>query len=118
MADEENTLAGRTRPRVYVVERQAHDYAPAEVYGDLVFMDTQRLAPDAPNDPNDYNVRILYQLKRELNEYVPGLDFVVPTGAPQKLLLVGMALSGHGRAHRVLGWDARSQRYLQYTLVA
>lgn len=107
----------RARPRVYVIEQQAYDYAAAEVFGDIVYMNVQRMAPDTPNATSrEFNQKIRHQIARELSEYVSGLDFIVPTGAPQKILAVGGHLASIGQWHNVLGWDARQQRYLHYVL--
>lgn len=100
--------------RVYVVEQQPFDYTPATAYGDLYFLDSQKLAPNAPNAPDTWNRSVIHNLRRELAGYVPGYDFVVPTGAPSRMLVVGMLLAERGNTHRMLGWDNRTQRYLEY----
>jgi hypothetical protein len=107
----------KARPRVYVVEQQPFDYSPAQVFGDTHFMDVQRLAPDAPGAGLGFNSRVLQQIRRELSEYVPGIDYIVPTGAPAKLMAVGAVLKEKSANHNVLGWDAKTQRYLHYVLV-
>lgn len=105
------------RPRVYIVEQQAFDYSPASAYGDVLFMDVQKLAPDAPGAGSAFNSKVLQQIRRELSQYVPGIDYIVPTGAPVKLLAVGAVLKEKAPSHNVLGWDGRSQRYLHYVMV-
>jgi len=107
----------KARPRVYVVEQQPFDYAPASVYGEPIFMDVQKLAPEATGAGNGWNTKILQQIRRELSQYVPGHDFLIPTGAPIKLLVVGAVLKEKGPTHNILGWDGRSQRYLHYVMV-
>ena len=107
----------KARPRVYVVEQQPFDYAPASAYGEPIFMDVQKLAPEATGAGNGWNTKILQQIRRELSQYVPGHDYIVPTGAPTKLLAVGAVLKEKGPSHNVLGWDGRTQRYLHYVMV-
>ena len=107
----------KARPRVYVVEQQPFDYAPASAYGDILFMDVQKLAPDAPGAGDGFNSRVLQQIRRELSQYVPGIDFLIPTGSPVKLLAVGAVLKEKAPNHNVLGWDGRTQRYLHYRMV-
>jgi hypothetical protein len=80
-------------------------------------MDVQKLAPDAPGAGTGWNGKILQQIRRELSQYVPGVDYIVPTGAPAKLLAVGAVLKEKGATHNVLGWDGRTQRYLHYVMV-
>lgn len=103
--------------RVFVVEQQAFDYSPASAYGKLEFLSSIRLAPDAPSAGNDFNSKVLYQLRRELSDYVAGIDYIIPTGSPVKMLVVGAVLRDKGNTHNVLGWDARTQRYLHYVIV-
>jgi hypothetical protein len=110
-------MQDEAKVRVYVVEQQPFDYAPASAYGDILFMDVQKLAPDSPSAGHSYNSRILTQIRRELSQYVPGIDFIVPTGSPAKMLVVGAVLKEKGPTHNVLGWDSRTQRYLHYVVV-
>lgn len=107
----------KARPRVYIVEQQPFNYSPADAFGDILFMDVQRLAPETPGAGTGWNSKILSQIRRELANYVPTIDFVVPTGSPAKLLAVGAALKEKGSIHNVLGWDGRTQRYIHYVMV-
>ncbi len=99
---------------VYVVEQQPFNYEPAAKYGTLYFLASARLAPKTPTGYNAHNESLIHRLKRELNDYAPGRDYIIPTGQPSKLLLVGMLLAQLGPRHRLLGWDARLQDYLEY----
>jgi len=103
-------------PMVYVVDQQPFDYSPAAAFGTLYFMRSVRLAPSAPNDRNEWNTNAIKQLRGELRDYIPGRDYVIPTGAPTKMLLVGMLLAQLGPTHKLLGWDARAQKYHCYEL--
>lgn len=103
-------------PTVYVVQQQPFDYSPAAEYGTLYFLKEAKLAPVAPNDNNQWNANVIRNLRQELSAYVPGRDYVIPTGAPTKMLLVGMLLSQMGSYHRLLGWDQRAQKYHLYEL--
>lgn len=101
---------------VYVVEQQPFDYSPATVYGQLSFMESKKLAPMSPNAPDRWNANILAQIRKDLMDYVPGVDLILPTGAPTRMVLVGMVLAEKGSKHRLLGWDGHSQRYLEYVI--
>lgn len=102
------------RPTVYVVEHGAYDYTPAEVFGVLRFIDAKPLAPRSPNAPDTWNKGVVHQIRKELADYLAGFDFVIPTGSPSRMLLAGMLLAEKGKNHRILKWDGRTQRYLQY----
>ena len=102
------------KPKVFVLEQQPFDYSPATAYGELTFLKSSRLAPSAPGAPDNWNKGVVSSLRKELADYVPNLDYIVPTGAPNRLVVVGMLLRELGPRHRLLGWDARTQRYLEY----
>jgi hypothetical protein len=104
------------KPRVYIIEQQAFDYSPATVFGIPFFMNFQPLAPAGGGAPESWNQISMHQARKELAEYVPGMDYIVPTGKPAKMLAVGMLLAEKGKRHRVLGWDARTQRYLEFII--
>lgn len=101
-------------PRVFVIEQQPFDYTPATVYGTLHFMEASRLAPHAPNAPGHWNKSVINQMQAELNHYEPGVDYIIPTGSPVRMMLAGMMLAKKGNRHKFLGWDNRSRRYLEY----
>lgn len=105
------------RPTVYVVEQQPFDYTSAEAYGQLKFLEAKKLAPDAPSAGNVYNSGVVHQIRRELGAYVAGYDYVIPTGSPSRMLVVGMVLAEKGKRHQLLGWDGRTSRYMEYTVV-
>lgn len=109
-----NAEAQRVRPTVYVVEQQAYDYTSAEVFGELRFIEAKPLAPQSPGAPDTWNRGVVHQIRKELAEYMAGYDFVVPTGSPSRMILAGMLLAEKGKKHKILKWDGRTQRYLQY----
>ncbi len=104
------------KPTVYVVEQQPFDYTSATVYGELMFLESPRLAPHAPNAPDTWNKSVLNHMSAELKNYRPGEDYIVPTGSPVRMMLAGMILAKKGAKHKFLGWDNRSRRYLEYVI--
>jgi len=119
-----NVVTGRRKPIVFIVEHQPFDYSHAETYGDFQVLKADKLAPNAPDD--DHNTDVLASLRRQLGQYSPGYDYVIPTGAPSRIMVIGMLLAERvdeymrrsgGNIHNILGWDAKTQRYLNYKLV-
>lgn len=102
------------RPLVYIIEQQPFNYSAAEVYGQLMFLSAKKLAPYSLSPL--WNNEVLRSLRHELADYVPEYDFIVPTGAPNRILLVGMLLKERGSKHKILGWDAKQQRYIEYLI--
>lgn len=104
-------------PVIFVIEQQPFDYSSAMAFGgELKFMDPLRMAPIAPSTTDSWNDRVLHRMRKELADYVPGYDYVVPTGAPNRMMLAGMLLAEKGKRHKILGWDAKTQRYLEYVI--
>ncbi len=103
-------------PRVFIVEQQPFDYTPATVFGHLEFLEADHLAPNAPNAPDTWNRRVVHTLQKGLSDYVADYDYVIPTGAPSRMLVVGMLLATKGKIHRILGWDNRQRRYMEYKI--
>lgn len=110
----------RETAKVFIVERMPFDYAAAAAFGELDFLEGARLAPDAPGDTtmSPWNHHLVSALQHRLAEYIPGLDYVIPTGSPVKIMVVGMILAAKGGVHKILKWDDRTQRYLLHTLGA
>lgn len=104
------------RPIVYVTEVRALDFSPAQVYGDIRVLELGRPIPYTEGLPNNVavNSQLVHRIRRELANYIPGHDFVCPTGAPTTMAAVGMVLGGIKGRHRLLGWDNHARRYLEY----
>lgn len=98
-------------PMVYIVSQQPFDYTPAAAYGVVYFMKPLKLAPSITGDEGRYNISLLREARKELQDYRPGVDYIVPTGAPAGLLVIGMILAQIGQSHKLLQWDARQQKY-------
>lgn len=105
----------RSRPPVvWVVEQGPFDYSPARVFGDEIrIINADKLSPNAESS---WHLKTIAQMRKALADYIPELDYVIPTGRPVRMMLVGMLLKERGNVHRLLGWDDRSQRYLEYIL--
>ena len=100
---------------VWVVEQGTFDYSPARVFGDDIrVLTADKLTPNAPNA--SWHDKAIQQLRRELADYIPGRDFIIPTGRPVRMMLVAMILREKGDRHNLLGWDDKTQRYFLYEL--
>lgn len=104
-------------PIVFVLEQMPFDFTPAEAFGAVRFLETRKISPAIPTHTNSWNNEVADSIRRQLEDYVPGHDFIIPTGSPMKLMIAGAVLSQMvGPAHKILGWDARSARYIEYPL--
>lgn len=102
-------------PIVWVIEQAAFDYSPAYVYGkDIRPIVADRLTPSAPD--STWHAKTISQMRRAFADYIPDLDFVIPTGSPVRMMLAAMVMKERGDVHNILGWDAKTARYMLYTL--
>jgi len=101
------------RSRVYVMDMNSYDYTPAEAYGDLVMLRAEHLAPGIALD-DSWNAGIVTSLRKQLLDYRPMTDYLIPTGKPLKIVLISMLAVERGSRHRILAWDQKYYRYIQH----
>lgn len=101
-------------PIVWVVEKASFDYSPARVYGQTIrAIEADQLSPNADASWHDKTIQ---QVRKALSDYIPGIDYIIPTGKPVRMMLVGLILRERGDVHNFLGWDDRTQRYFVYEI--
>lgn len=101
-------------PIAWVVEQSPFDYSPARVFAPTI----KPIIADAltPNADSDWHQHSIHQMRKAFADYIPGLDFVIPTGRPVRMMLAGMIMRECGNYHKLLGWDDKQQRYFLYEL--
>ncbi len=101
-------------PIVWVVEQGEFDYSPALVFGrEIKLITADKMTPNADAS---WHAKVIQQMRKGFSEYIPGLDFVIPTGRPVRMMLAAMVMRERGDRHKLLGWDDRTQRYFLYEL--
>jgi hypothetical protein len=106
----ENTAVAR-KPRVWVLDQNAFDYSPAEAYGEIVSL---RSAAFSSGAGDDWNREIIHSIRKQLIDYVPMEDYLIPTGKPLKMCAISLILRDFGDKHLFLAWDAMHYRYVKY----
>lgn len=101
------------RPRVFVTQEGPHDYMPAQRFGDVVFMSHDEISPFAESRRN---AEIVEQLRLSMVDYIPGYDYILPSGSPVTIAHVFMLASRSGDSHRVLKWDNRAHAYNEFSV--
>ena len=103
-----------SKSRVFVLmnSRNRH-FDPAEEYGDLeyVLKTTDELYPD--NDRLKSDV-VASKIEDALSDFNPKRDYVLLTGDPAALALLGSVMQricGNGRKVRLLKWDNVDKQY-------
>jgi len=99
---------------VFVTQEQAHiNYAMAESFGDIVFVS----ANDVPTVSNSLRTEgLLRSMRSVMREYIPGRDYILPSGSPLNIAVVMMLAGQKGDAHNILKWESRSESYAKVAL--
>lgn len=102
--------------KVFVVQENARlDYAPAEAYGDVVFMTADEFSPVSSSIKNR---DIKADIERHMSNFDPATDHLVLTGNP---VVMGYAFHlAMLKANRVmcLQWDRFRAEYRQVIFTA
>lgn len=101
----------RSHCRVFVTQEMPFNYNPAEEFGEVVFCSMDDIRPTSGSMRNE---RIAAGVAAVLSDYVPGVDYLLPSGSPLTLMVVVAALTarvGNGVTHHVLKWDSQRGRY-------
>lgn len=110
------------RPTVWVLKEQMRsgssvgsspmDYTPAYEYGDIRFITDF----DLPLHPNSTIARHWYDMVRDfLKEFDPARDFLILTGQPLAMFMLGMIMGAVGVVPNILVWKREQGRYVLYT---
>lgn len=102
------------RPSIaWVLEQGEFDYSPARAFAkEIRLVLADRLTPNAPEI--EWHKRTIQQLRKAFLDYIPGVDYVIPTGQPVRMMLAAMVMRERGEIHNMLGWDPKSSRYMLY----
>lgn len=95
---------------VWVVQEGKNDYAAAEQHGVVKFITKEELVSVG----EEQNRMVAQDVRRFKSEYIPGVDFLVPSGNPMISALVAMSLPP-GK-HKWLKWDGRRSVYSKFTI--
>lgn len=109
-----------TRPTVWVLKEQVingstgsrpMDYTPAYEYGDVRFITEF----DLPLHPNSTVAKSWYEsVMAFIQEFDPTHDFVITTGQPLAIFMLGMVMGTLGVVPNVLVWKREQNRYVVY----
>lgn len=101
-------------PKIYVTMETAHDFGPAEQYGEVIFITND----DMNNTRGSlHNEALLRQIRMAMHKFNPDEDFIIISGSPYVAALVFMIL-GHKNHRRVrfLRWSNRDWVYTPVTI--
>lgn len=98
-----------SRPKVYVThEVSTANYAPAEEWGDVVFLSVAEIS-GAQNSL--HNRRLIATIRDRFKEYDPARDFIAPSGSPIITGIVFAIAREKSQVFNVLKWNSRDSAY-------
>lgn len=105
------------RPIVWVIKEQMRrtgvgsevmDFTPAMAYGELRFI----LKHDMPMNPGSPMMKDWWDsIDRFADRYDADRDFIIATGKPSDIFMVGWSLGAHLKHPRFLNWQREENRY-------
>lgn len=100
--------------KVWVVQEGNNDYAPAEEFGEVRFITHADLRAMAGSKQN---LHVEADIRKFKAEYIPGTDYIIPSGNPMVVALVTMSLASLSKGpQKFLKWDGRRTGYIPFTL--
>lgn len=95
--------------KVFVTQENPKlNYAPAEEYGDIVFLTKDDLNPIKNSL---HNQALIKQVESRLSSFNPDEDFIVISGSPMVAALVFMLIRGASKKVNILKWSNRDHVY-------
>lgn len=98
-------------PKIWVTQEGKNDYSAAENQFGVIHFITKG---DLRSFTGEQNSQVTADIRRFLVDYIPGHDYIIPSGNPMVAVLVAMSL-GNGD-HKFLKWDGRQACYIPFTL--
>lgn len=90
------------------------DYAQAEKFGEVVFILSAEEEHNPAPYPTSSNAYITSAIKRALQDYQQGEDYIMLTGNPLPGLIIGSYLNRG--LHKILKWKNRDKCYRLHEL--
>lgn len=99
--------------KVFVIQESNFDYSKAEKFGEVVFV-TSLEYNSVPG--SNYNKRIIADIRKAFSDYIPGEDYLIPTGSPALMALVMVSIGAKwpNQSHQILKWGNMERDYKVY----
>ena len=111
-----DTVTGVT-PKVFVAQEGPFDYTSGNTYGDLVFCSFHEITPTRGGM---YNAQIIDGIKKAMEDYVPGQDYILLSGSPIAIahcLAIAFNKFRKPCEHHMLKWDSQRGQYVPYVVI-
>ena len=103
------------KPRVYVTQYSDKlNFAKAEHFGEVHFLTDREYRP-LPCPPGT-NTSVRHDIKRNMADYIPGIDYIVTTGSALPNILAGIEMASIPGKHQILKWNGRMNGYQKYQI--
>jgi hypothetical protein len=82
----------------------------------LTLFKSDPLAPGAGGVGDDWNATVIASLRKQMLDYIPMRDYLIPTGKPLKMCVLAMLAVERGPRHKFLVWDQKYYRYIEHVV--
>lgn len=114
MNDNNATEHSAVRPKVFVSQDNEFDYSIAEEYGEVVFLSNREISAHSASSTN---MNTIHHIESVIaGDYVPGIDYLLPSGGVLSIAHMFRAAFRKGDEHLILKWDRRSGKYFRYKM--
>ena len=106
------------KPKVFVTQFSPRlDFTQLADYGEVVFLTKKEFVPTP--SPAEYNAEVVNEIASGMQDYIPGVDYIVTTGSAIPNMIVGAYLNGRTvsgvrPANKILKWSNRDHKYELY----
>ena len=95
--------------KVFITNRNLHDFSPAEYFGELVYL--------TDGEVSKFNTDKMYRILFPILEQAEELDYFLPTSLSiLNIIAAGMLVARFGKVN-ILVFDAEWKRYISRTIV-
>lgn len=100
-------------PKVFITQEGNRNYTEAEEFGEVKFLTCDEFSP-IPTSGRNKN--IIRDIRANMSDYIPGVDFIMPAGSPITIGIAFMIAREKGTTVNVLKWDSQYKRYNSVTV--
>jgi len=99
--------------KVFITQEGNHNYTEAQEFGEVEFLTSDEFSPIPTSGKNK---NILREIKAKMSTYIPGVDYIMPSGSPIVIGIAFMIAREKGTAVKILKWDNQRRKYSGITV--
>jgi len=94
--------------KVFITQEGNHNYTEAQEFGEVIFLTSSEFSPIPTSLKNS---DIIKEIRKNMSDYIPGIDYIMPSGSPIAIGVTFMIAREKGATVNILKWDNHYRRY-------